>query len=260
MRISVLSLLSVVCAMLVAQTTDNQPLKLRVGTYNVGHFNQGKLGGYQGRNSGEELQRWKDWISEQSLDIFITNEWNSNFDKDSIYDATKELLEPLYKYNYFGKENRWIFNGISTNYKLQNIRQIDWFKDYYAIIGDLVIGNKTITVMSTHIPWQVEGHLPAMEAMIKEMQKYEYIICMGDMNATDQVQMKFVEAGFNMANGGYQSFMCTAPYGKALGKPHYNIDNIVTSKNIKILNASAPISGLTSLDHSPVLADIIITW
>lgn len=260
MKFKFLILFLSACGFLLAQTDNNAPLKLRVGTYNVGHFNQGKLGGYQGANPAEELQRWKDWISEQSMDVFVTNEWNSNFDKDSIYDATKELLEPLYKNNYFGKENRWIFNGISTNYTLKNIRQVDWHQDYYAIVGDLVIGKKTITIMSTHIPWKADGHLPAIEAMIKEMQKYEYVICMGDMNAKNEVQLKFVEAGFNIANGGYQGFMCTAPYSKAMGRPTYNIDNIVTSKNIKIFNSSAPITGLSSLDHSPVLTDLVITW
>ena len=34
---------------------------------------------------------------------------------------------------------------------------------------------------------------------------------MGDMNALDATQLRFVEEGFNIANGGYQGFFVTAP-------------------------------------------------
>lgn len=243
-----------------AETPNKLPLKLRVGTYNVGHFNQGKLGGYQGEDVKEELQRWKSWIGSQSLDIFLVNEWNLRFDKDSTYNAEAQLLQPIYNNRYFGKANRWIYNGINTNYILTNIRQVNWFKDYYAIVGDLKIGKKTITVMSTHIPWQKEGHEMAVEAMIKEMKKYEYLICGGDMNALDTMQLRIQKARFNIANGGFNGWFCSAPQNEKKGMTDVHIDNIVTSPNIKIVNVSAPHTGLTEFDHLPVLADLIITW
>jgi len=244
-----------------AQTTQKHPLKLKIGTYNVGHFNQGKLGGYQGPDVQEELQRWRNWISLQSLDIFILNEWNKYFDKDSTFDATTELLKPLYNNIYWGDANKWIYNGIATNFKLENLRQVQWAGDYYAIIGDLKIGKKTITIMSTHIPWQKQHHAKAIDDMIKEMKKYEYLICMGDMNAMDATQLRFQTEGFNIANGGYQGFLCTAPNSKRKGKKDgLHIDNIFTTKNIKIMNVSAPSTGLTEEDHYPVIADIVITW
>ncbi|NDV78730.1 endonuclease/exonuclease/phosphatase family protein [Dysgonomonas sp. 511] len=257
-----LLLLSLLCAAgAMSQTTQKHPLKLRIGTYNVGHFNQGKLGGYQGEDVQEELQRWRNWISAQSMDIFIVNEWNSKFDKGGTVDATETLLKPLYNNVYFGDENKWIYNGIATNYELTNIRQVTWHADYYALVADLKIGKKIITIMSTHIPWKKEHHPKAINDMIAEMKKYEYLICMGDMNAPDATQLRFQEEGFNIANGGYQGFMCTAPGSKAKGRTKdISIDNIFTSKNIKILNASAPSAGLTEQDHYPVLADVIITW
>lgn len=243
-----------------AQTPDKYPLKLRVGTYNVGHFNQGKLGGYQGEDVQEELQRWKSWIGAQSLDFFIVNEWNKRFDKDSTYNAEAELLKPIYNNRYFGDANRWIYNGIATNYTLTDIRQVNWFNDYYAILGDLKVGKRTITFMSTHIPWQKEGHAMGVEAMINEMKKYEYLICAGDINALDTMQLRIQKAGFNIANGGFNGWFCTAPQSEKKGKTDVHIDNIITSPNIKIMNVSAPHTGLTELDHSPVLVDLILTW
>lgn len=258
--ISILILLFTICG-ITAQTTEKHPLKLRVGTYNVGHFNQGKLGGYQGEDVQEEMQRWRNWISLQSFDIFVLNEWNKYFDKDSTYDATAELLKPIYNNIYWGDANKWIYNGIATNFKLSNLRQVQWAGDYYAVIGDLKIGEKIITIMSTHIPWQKEHHAKAIEDMKKEMKKYEYLICMGDMNAFDATQLSFRAEGFNIANGGYQGFLCTAPAGKKKGrKDGLHIDNIITSSNIKIMNVSAPGAGLTEEDHYPVIADVVITW
>lgn len=201
-----------------SQDLEKKPLKLKVGTYNVGHFNQGKRGGYQGADVQEELQRWRSWISLQSLDIFILNEWNISFDKDSTVDATKELLSPFYNNIYWGDANKWIYNGIATNYTLTNLRQVQWQGDYYAIVGDLNLNGKTITIMSTHIPWQKEHHQKAIDDMIKEMKKYEYLICMGDMNAFDATQLNFKKEGFNIANGGYQGFICTAPMSRAKGR------------------------------------------
>lgn len=249
------------------QSPNNLPLRIKVGVYNVGHFNQGRLGGFQGdgKMMKAELFRWRRWIGQQGLDIVAVNEWNRYFDKDSTVTAADALLTPFYKNVYFGKENRWIYNGIATNYTLENIRQENWDGDYYAVLADLKVGNKTVTIISSHIPWQKEWHERSMNKLLDMLKKYEYFICMGDMNAFDKAQMKFVEAGFNMANGGTLGWFATAAgtngaEGRVGAVPDRSIDNIVTSSNIRIMNVSAPFTHLNDLDHLPILADIIITW
>lgn len=260
-------LLALTCATAFGQLPDNLPLRIKVGVYNIGHFNQGRLGGFQGEGKmmRAELFRWKSWIAQQGLDIFAVNEWNTYFDKDSTVNAAEELLKPFYQNVYFGKENRWIYNGIATNYSLTNIRQEKWDGDYYAVLGDLKIGDKIITIISSHIPWQKEWHNSSMDALLAELKKHEYFICMGDMNAVDKVQLKFKEAGFNMANGDAQGWFATAAgtnaaEGRVGAVPNRSIDNIVTSSNIKIMNVSAPFTHLNDLDHLPILADLIVTW
>ncbi|MDR1335339.1 MAG: hypothetical protein LBK22_00740 [Tannerella sp.] len=244
-----------------AQTKDGLPLKLRAGIYNVGHFNQGKTGGYQGADVQEEMERWRTWIGRQSMDIFFPVEWNSHFDRDSTVNATEALLKPFFGHICFGEMHRYIYNGIAANFPLKNIRQVNLtHKEYYAIVGDMKVGRKTVTLMSVHIPWQKCCHESSVDALIEEMKKYEYLICAGDMNAPDRNQRKFFDAGFNIANGGYEGWFCTAAKACEAGKPDSHIDNIITSRNIKIMNVSAPHTGLTSEDHWPVLADIIITW
>lgn len=250
----------------IAQTVDRTPLKLRVGSYNIGHFNQGSLGGFSGLkgHAQAELMHWKTWVGTQNLDILALQEWNTYFDKDSTYHADEELLAPFYQNRYWGKANRWIYNGIATNYHLTNVRQVDWDGDYYAIIGDLQVGEKIITVISTHIPWQKDWHDRSLDMLIQELQKYEYFICMGDINAKDENQLKFTDAGFNMANGGHLGWFPTAASALTKsgrkGEPNTNIDNIITSANIKIFNISAPKTGLNDLDHLPIIADLVVTW
>lgn len=266
----------VFAASVAAQSPDDAPLKLRVATYNVGHFNQGVAGGLEVRGEAVygkegkqkyarlEMLNWRDWISRQSLDIIGLQEWNRYFDADSVLHAEEELLKPFYNNVYFGDEGTWIYNGIATNYKLTNLRQQYWAGEYYALIGDLQIGDKVITVISTHIPWQKDTHAPALDSLLAEMKKYEYLICMGDMNAKDAEQLRFKEEGFNIANGGHQGWFGTA-FGslKLAGREagaDKNIDNIITTQNIKIMNVSAPQTGLNDQDHLPIIADLIITW
>lgn len=245
---------------------NNPPVKLRVASYNTGHFNQGRLGGLQGEGKfvKAELNNWKRWISEQSLDIIGVQEWNKYFDKDSVFIAEDEILKPFYNNVYWGKEAAWIHNGIATNYVLENIHQVDWHGDYYAIIGDLVIDGVVIKIVSTHIPWQKDWHEESFNNLIELLSKYKYFICMGDMNANDATQTKFIEAGFNMANGGSMGWFTTAQASVTAddyrGGINYNIDNIITSKNIKIFNVEAPKTRLNDLDHLPIIADLVITW
>lgn len=246
-----------------AQAQNNLPLKLRVGTYNVGHFNQGEPGGYSGKQIEAEMQQWRKWIGQQSLDIFFMSEWNSTFDQNKTLNATHELLKPFYNNIAFGEEFTWIHNGIATNYQLTNVRQIDLtHKEYYALAADLILGNKTITLMSVHVPWQECCHESSLQMLIDEMKKYEYVICAGDINASNKNQLRFVSEGFNMANGGNEGWFCTwAKDCDKEDKEKYNasLDNIITSKNIKIFNVSAPQNTMTDRDHWPIVADIVIT-
>ena len=245
---------------------ERLPYKLKVGTYNVGHFNQGSLGGFQweGKRLKAELNNWRRWIGEQGLDVLSLNEWNHFFDKDSMFVASDELLKPYYKNVYMGGNQNWIYNGFATNYSLKNLQQIDLFGDYYALVGDLIIDGVVIKLITVHIPWQEKWHDESIDNLIALLKQYEYFICMGDMNAKDSNQQKFIESGFNMANGGAMGWFTTsqssiesAGYS---GGENVNIDNIITSSNIKIMRVNAPKTGLNDLDHLPIIADLIITW
>lgn len=257
-----------------SQIDNYAPVQLRVGTYNVGHFNQGIAGGLdtrggigkegKQRHARFEMIAWREWIGAQSLDFLCVQEWNKYFDVDSTFISADEILKPYYNKIHFGDEHKWIYNGIATNYHLTNIRLRYFFGDYYSLIGDLKVGKTTVTVISTHIPWQKEWHAKAMDSIRADLKKYDYVICLGDINATDEEQLSFEKAGFNIANGGNQGWFTSSGGATKLDRmkdgPNRHLDNIITSKNIKIMNVSAPQTGLNDYDHLPVLADVIITF
>ena len=248
------------------QIPNTAPVRLRVGTYNVGHFNQGSLGGFQGsgKKATAMLQNWRSWVGRQALDIFGVNEWNTFFGKDSIQNAQQALLNPYYNHIYFGKRNTWIYNGLATNFTLNHIHQVNLDGDYYAIVGELPMNGKIVHVLSVHVPWQKQWHDGSLQKLIDLLKGFEYFICMGDMNSFDDDQLLFTKAGFNMANGGNMGWFPTAGGTSSAtgyqGKENVNIDNIVTSADIKIFNVRAPHTGLNDLDHLPILADLVITF
>ena len=242
-----------------AAESTGVPLTIRVGTYNVGHFNQGKLGGYQGSDPQAAAQRWRRWIKEQSFDIFFIEEWNRHFDKSGTIDATKELLRPFFSNVVFGKENRYIYNGIGTHFKLTNLREVPLtHKEYYLTQADWQEGDITITLMSVHVPWQECCHASSIDALIAELKRHKYFICAGDLNAPDRNVLKIKAAGIQVANGGEEGWFCTAAERCATTKTDVHIDNILTSPNITIRKISAPNTGLNDQDHLPLLAEVVI--
>lgn len=252
-------LIALLCPRTQAAEAPTLPLTLRVGTYNVGHFNQGKLGGYQGADPQAAMQRWRQWIKNQSFDIFFIEEWNRYFDKDGAMDATGELLRPIFSSVFFGKENRYIYNGIATNFKLTGVRQVPLtHKEYYITQADWRVEDITITLMSVHVPWQECCHESSIDALIAELKRHKYFICAGDLNAPDHNVLKIRAAGIHVANGGDEGWFCTAAARCATTKTNVNIDNILTSSNITIRKVSAPNTGLNDQDHLPLLAEVVI--
>lgn len=259
-----LSLLAAACCLAlprpaVVAAEAAPPLVIRVGTYNVGHFNQGKLGGYQGPDPREAMLRWRHWIQQQAFDLFFIQEWNRHFDKDGTLDATEELLRPLFSDIVFGQENRYIYNGIATDFKLSNPRQVPLtHKEYYLTQADWRLGDVTITLMSVHVPWQQCCHESSIDALIAELRRHKYFICSGDLNAPDRNVLKIKAAGIQVANGGDEGWFCTAAARCATAKTDVHIDNILTSTNIVIRKVSAPHIGLSEQDHLPLLAELVI--
>lgn len=244
---------------LAAPATNTLPLTLRIGTFNVGHFNQGKLGGYQEGDVAAALERWRSWIKAQSFDVFFINEWNLNFDKDGTLNATEHLLQPFYDHIVFGKRNTWIYNGMASNFPISKAGEVPLtHQEYYAVRAEWPVGGVTVTLMSVHVPWQKDAHDSSIDALITEMKRHKYLICAGDLNAPDRNVLKIKAAGFKVANGGDEGWFCTAASKCGSQTNNVHIDNIITSPNLTIKRVSAPRTGLNDLDHLPLRAEVTL--
>ena len=245
-------------------STPATPATLRVITYNVGHFNQGKLGGYQNADAAGALKRWRDWFAGQKADILLLQEWNAAFDKDGATNATNALLKPLYRNIHFGparsQKSPWIYNGIATNLPFTPGGLVELsHPNYYLVLGEVTVAGQKITVGSFHVPWQKDNHAEGIRLLVAELKRHKNFIIGGDTNAPDATQRAFAEAGFNIANGAFGKWLPTAAGSVKKGKTtNVSIDQIITSKNIRVESALAPETGLNDNDHLPVVATFSI--
>ena len=231
---------------------------LKVASFNTGHFNMGDLGGYQGDSVIGTLSLWRDWISKQQCEILFVQEWNVFFDKDSVYTAQKELLDPFYKHVVWGELNTWIHNGICTNFPIQGKQVKKLSGDYYAVVTSADIAGKQVALISVHLNWNVNYHMLDLTQFIEFLQGFEYFIAGGDMNASQAGQLLFKTAGFNMANGGDYGFISTSPGGTSKVSDRCCLDNIITSANIEIRHPYSSITNVNDQDHLPILAEVVI--
>ena len=231
---------------------------LKVASFNTGHFNMGNLGGYQGDDVIGTLSLWRDWIRKQKCDILLVQEWNLFFDKDSVYTAQKELLEPFYRNIVWGDLNEWIYNGICTNLPIQGKQVKKLSSQYYAVVTNANIAGKQVALVSVHLNWNVNYHTLDLTQFIEFLKGFEYFIAGGDMNASQAGQLLFKAAGFNIANGGDYGFISTSPGGTSKVSDRCCLDNIITSANIEIRHPYSSITNVNDQDHLPILAEVVI--
>ena len=239
---------------------EKEQIVLKVGSFNTGHFNMGNLGGYQGKNVTGTLSLWQEWISQQKCDILFLQEWNVFFDKDSVYLAQKELLDPYYTNIVWGDLNEWIHNGICTNLPIQG-KQVKRFNGaYYAVVTFTDFFGKQVALVSVHLNWNVNFHELDLTQFIEFLGEFDTFIAGGDINTTKEGQLRFKKAGFNIANGGDYGFICTSPGNTSRADLDSKccLDNIITSPNITIMHPYSSTTHVNDQDHLPILAEVVI--
>ena len=128
--------------------------------------------------------------------------------------------------------------------------------------GKISIGGKEITVINTHLSYEVDPSVyrsADIQELITFMSTRPYVILSGDFNVyTDAEWNAFTNAGFTLCNGGDFGWFKTWPInisGSPWGTEH--LDNIIVSSNIvpqRVETYSTTIS-----DHAPLIAVLKIT-
>ena len=238
---------------------DVEVSHLSVGTWNVGHFNSGSLGGYQKDDYAEAVIRWRDFVGSHKPDILNVEEWNVTFDKGGQLNALNEIIRPWYNNIYMEqpRQNAWILNGIFTNYPVDpfSFRYFNLSQSaYYGLAMTVIIDGHELDVLCGHIPWDSEYHANGLQALKSELRKHKTFIFLGDTNSTEEEQLLFQnEEGYHLANPVDGQWLVTTGAGSS-------IDNVITSSNITISQVSVAPSGLYEGDHFPLFCNLEIQW
>ena len=138
-------------------------------------------------------------------------------------------------------------------------------------------GGKRIALFNTHLDYQVESSIKFLQAqeLLNAVAQEESFILMGDLNTTVQstsenefiqIVKPFIDAGYNVANGGDPWGLLMTFYNGTTVEGSSQItppDNIITSADIQIKNVYLDTTKLTAgtgnvIDHIPLIADLVI--
>lgn len=238
--------------------------KLRIASYNVGHFALGTADDTKitHANYATMRQKWAEAINDIHADIFGACEYNTNFVNagDGLPAITaRDSIFANYAYAAIGAKYSYNQNSILSNLPLVNITSVnftDRTQSRYYIVGEITIGSKTVKVVETHLDWNEGGsgatnRAAQIQQLISDFAGDDYVIIGADFNVASESEFDaFVSAGYQMANHGYLGDLPTYP----AGNPTIGIDNIVCKgfaiSDINILNDD------TISDHCAVYADL----
>ncbi len=225
--------------------------ELNLVTHNVGNWNYGDRGGYEGDLSEEEFEfKWKALFNEYSYDLIALQDYSEFVDTEEKKDA----------YDLFFKDNTLMNRLYLDGRELGVVSRIPFFAHHLVQIGEVEhyediqklkinVNNKVITIYNMHLPPSSlydEERADIFRDLIKDAQNNDYTIFMGDFNARNIEEYNvFKNSGFNLANGGYLGARKTI-------KDENFADNIITSDNIIISKIKFFEDEDSTSDHQPI--------
>lgn len=242
------------------------PHKLKVMSYNLGHYAYGTGMGLPANIYDEKLIAYRKFIGEELPDICGFQEYDSKMDEENTILATDVLWGHYYPHKYItGSETalfakKWISWGGTKQLSTGRYYNEGTMNGIYLISVHPSVGADKA---STRIQECTE--------VINIVKQYERYIIFGDFNCEpneeDSLFKLFTDEGMNIANCGWFGKFYTWSSNRADFDDYENptgtlwyIDNIITSPNINIMNAY-PVPeaySLLSSDHIPIIAELEI--
>ena len=250
---------------------DRRITKLRVSTYNIGHFSHGESSTPAG--TVENLQSFRNAIFNLKTDLAIMVENDNYFDAEHtmpIYDT----LYNIYKYYKSGIKHTYDCNALLSRFPIIGNYEI-LFTEHYATryFYDCVINidSKIIHVIATHLDfYDITIRQAQITQLINYCQNFQYVIIAGDFNTSARINGEYPEgipaghweedyamftnAGYIMANTGYFGVYTTLPDSLYLPNPLDNIFIKSSSGTIDYVEMQTP----NVSDHYPLIAEITL--
>ncbi len=242
--------------------------RLKVMTYNMGHYNYGVGVGLPPDIYDEKLLNYRRFFGEQNCDVIGIQEYDTKMDEANTINSADVLWNHSYPSS--------VFTGSSTALR-SRIRIFDGKYSQLSTGRYYCEGTmNSIYLLSVHLSVGVSNtqtRLDEADEIISTLLAgKERFIMFGDFNPEpgeeEALYKKFTDAGYNIANCGWFGKYYTWSNNRAdfdnyenpTGTRLYYLDNIITSANIKIENVYPVPSAYKKLssDHIPLVAELDI--
>ena len=209
-------------------------VKLRVGTYNIGHFALGKSPGSSVNNNtlAAWVAKYHSAMNDAGFDVLCAQEYEPDIVSGK---PTKDYVFENFKYNGISNKVLYNCNAIFSNVKMAqavivNFRANQSGRNY--IYTTIKLGGHDVKIVTSHLDFDGQSiRQSQINQIINAFANDDYVIWCGDFNifAGYEADWDIIRnAGYTMANMGYAGEFITAPYvppgsGTLV---NYKLDNI----------------------------------
>lgn len=243
------------------------PLPLKICSFNVGLWTDGKSSNARvdDANVESEAIKLRRFLGDENFDFLLCEEATHEFDKSYKINAYSYCFKNNLSYGWTTSDKSVSIQArqflLTGKYKLKNVTYHNYenasTRGYVTFTAELA--DREITFINCHLSsgYSDDDEMRAKERaeLIQILKKCEYGVLMGDFNARSIDDFNdFSE--FNVANHGYYGDFKTWPGAGVTdhGWPNGCIDNIITTKSIKIINVL--MGEIDMSDHKPLIAAI----
>ena len=238
-----------------------QEKRIRVATMNYGLWNDGVTKYVEDEKAAAVLERWKQMLADHSADMIAGQEYLPFFDRGNQMPADECLFSFLYPYQYStttGHGKNLVSGTACTDFA---VRSFSTDKNRQYTKAHTVIHGTRLCVLNAHCSLEPDFTVhrkTEFEELLRVMSEEEHVILMGDFNAYSVSEFEhFQKAGYRLANGGeFGTFDTWTNFDKPSSWKNRAIDNIIVSRDIRILNVSVDRRDLS--DHSMLVAELVL--
>lgn len=232
-------------------------IKLKILSFNCGHYNYGAGSEYSGDDMQEKIVEWKQMLAKYKPDIMLGQEMSIFFDNAQTVNAIDQIFKPLLPNFYYGNYTKLLskFKFIKTWQETIMVTVSGTTYTRAFTCASINVGGVEIVLCSIHLPSGYSAGDTAIreamrDAVINAFSNYPYVIIGGDFNeSTDSFFAPFVTAGYTIGNHGY--------FGTIATLPNESVDNIVV-KGFTFYDAVSNSADACTSDHYPFASDIHI--
>ena len=197
-------------------------VKLRVGTYNIGHFALGKSSGSSVTNDtlAGWVAKYHSAMNDAGLDVLCAQEYEPDIVRGK---PAKDYVFENFKYNGISTKVAYNCNAIFSNVKMAQAVIVNFEQAVQSgrnyIYTTIKLGGHDVKIASAHFDFQGSNGTAIRQAQMRQIISAfaadDYVIICADFNINNDNLSDWDimrNAGYTLANMGYAGEIITCPY------------------------------------------------